>query len=130
MMDRERLDDRLEKGILGLITLILIAGPLLFGSVRVRDELILTGLTIAALGLWLVRFWIRSDYRILWPPFAWAVLAFVAYAIWRYATAEVEYVARLDLNRVILYTAIFFLILDNLNRQEWTQFLVFVLIAV
>ena len=130
MLDRERLDDRLEKCILGLITLVLILAPLMFGSARLRDELVLMGLTVVTLGVWLVRLWIRSEYRILWPPFAWAVVAFVAYAIWRYSSADVEYIARLEINRIILYTAIFFLILDNLNRQEWTQFLVFVLIGV
>lgn len=129
-MDRERLDDRLEKGILGLVTLILIWAPMAFGSVRPRDEMIVAGLTVLALGLWVVRFWVRSEYRILWPPFAWTVIIFVGYVIWQYTRAEVEYVARLDLNRVILYAAIFFLVLDNLNRQEWTQWLVMVLIFV
>src|SRR5215212_317914 len=124
MMDRQRLDDRLEKFILGIVTLILILAPMLFGSVRLRDELILTGLTVVALGAWVVRLWVRSEYRILWPPFAWAVVAFVGYAIWRYTGAQNEYAARLDLNRILLYTAIFFLILDNLNRQESTQFLI------
>src|SRR4051812_22486044 len=117
-MDRERLDDWLEKTILGLVTLILVLAPLLFGSTRVRDELILDGLAVVALAVWIVRFWVRSEYRILWPPFAWAVVAFVGYAIWRYSGSEIEYIARLDLNRILLYTAIFFLVLDNLNRQE------------
>src|SRR4051812_33374720 len=102
MLDRERLDDRLEKCILGLITLILILAPLMFGSARLRDELLLMAITIVTLGVWLVRFWVRSEYRILWPPFAWSVLAFVAYAIWRYTSADVEYLARLEINRIVL----------------------------
>lgn len=129
-MDRERLDAVLEKCILGLVTLVLVLAPLLFGSTLVRDQMILSGLTSIALGVWIVRLWVRSEYRILWPPFAWAVLAFVAYAVWRYKMAEVEYIARLDLNCILLFAAIFFLILDNLNRQEWTQFLVYTLIFV
>ena len=47
-MDRARLDSWLEKGILGIVTLILILAPLLFGSARVRDFQIIQGLTAAA----------------------------------------------------------------------------------
>jgi O-antigen ligase len=129
-MDRERLDRWLEQGILGLVCLILILAPFLFGATRPLDFTYIQGLTAVALGLWIIRFWIRDEYRILWPPFAWAVLAFVAYVIWRYKGAEVEYPARLELNRILVYTALFFIILDNFNTKEWTQVLVCTLIFV
>ena len=127
-MDRARLDSWLEQGILGLVGLILVLAPLLFGATGLDDFAILEGLTAFALVLWCIRFWTRSEYRILWPPIAWVVPVFVGYVIWSYTRADVEYVARVDMNRVLLYGALFFLVLDNLNRQEWTQILIYVMI--
>ncbi len=127
-MDRARLDSWLEQGILGLVTLILIVGPFIFGSAMLYDFMLVQGLTALALVLWCARFWVRADYRMLWPPFAWAIVAFLLYAIWQYSRAEVEFAARLDFNRIIVYAALFFIILDNFNKQEWTQILVFTLV--
>jgi O-antigen ligase len=129
-MDRERLDRWLEHGILSVVCLILVAAPLLFGATRVIDFMWVQGLTSVALVLWMIRFWVRDEYRILWPPFAWAVLVFLAYISWRYTTADVEYIARLEVNKIFVYAAIFFLVLDNFNSKEWTQVIVCALIFV
>jgi O-antigen ligase len=129
-MDRERLDRWLEQAILGLVCLILVAAPALFGSTRQVDFACIQGLTVAALALWMVRFWVRNEYRILWPPIAWGILAFIGYAVWCYTRADVEYNARLEINRILTYVALFFLILDNFNKQERTQLLVCVLVFV
>jgi O-antigen ligase len=129
-MDRERLDRWLEHGILSLVCLILIVAPFLFGATRPIDFVWVQGLTTLALGLWAARFWMRQEYRILWPPFAWAVLAIVGYIVWRYSTADVEYVARLEMNRIFVYTALFFIVLDNFNNKEWTQVIVCALIFI
>lgn len=129
-MDRARLDSWLEKGILGIVTLILILGPLLFGAARVKDFQILQGLAAAAALLWAARLWTREDYRLLWPPFAWTVVAFLAYALWHYSRADVEYIARLEINRIVVYATLFVIILDSLNRQEWSQTLVVTMVFV
>src|SRR5256885_1928739 len=129
-MDREKLDRWLEHGILSLVCLILVAAPLLFGATRTIDFMWIQGLTSVALVLWMIRFWVRREYRVLWPPFAWAVLGFIAYVAWRYTAADVEYVARLEMNKIFVYTAIFFLVLDNFNSKEWTQVIVCTLIFV
>jgi O-antigen ligase len=129
-MDRERLDRWLEQGILGLVCLILVAATFLFGATRTIDFMWVQGLTTAALVLWMVRFWVRAEYRILWPPIAWAILAFVGYVAWRYTRADVEYLARLEMNRIFVYAAIFFIVLDNFNNKEWTRVLVCALIFI
>lgn len=127
-MDRERLDDWCEKGILGLIGLVLIWGPLATGAVRIPDWLVIQFVTIGVALLWGIRVWIRPSYRFLWPPTAWLVLAFVGYALVRYQTATIEYVARDEWIHVLVYGLIFFAILDNLNRQDWVQGVSFALI--
>ena len=129
-MDRQRLDRWLEHGILSLVCIILIVAPFLFGATRLIDFAWVQGLTIVALILWMARFWVRDEYRVLWPPIAWTIVAFVGYVIWRYTTAEIEYFARHEMNQILVYAALFFLILDNFNKQEWTQILVYTLIFV
>ena len=58
----------------------------------------------------------------------WAVIAFVIYAIVRYQQADIEYVARQELIRILVYALLFFIDLNNLARQESTQLLTFVLV--
>jgi O-antigen ligase len=127
-MSREDLDRWCERGILGLVLAILVFGPLATGAVRPLEFLILQGMTVAALALWLLRLWLKEQPKLLWPPICWAVLAFTAYAVARYLTADIEYVARQELIRVLVYAAIFFLVLNNLHRQEMTQLVSFTLI--
>src|SRR5436190_19962713 len=82
-------------------------------------------LTAGVVVLWAARLWIARKHQLLWPPICWAVLAFTAYAIIRYFTADVEYIAREELGRVLVYTFLFFAILNNLHRQETTSILCF-----
>lgn len=127
---KERLDDFCEKGIQVCIFAILGFAPLAFGAARLREFSILAGIEVIALGLWLVRIWVRNQYRMLFPPFAWTVLAFTSYAIFRYHTAEIPYLAREELFRILTYALFFFLVLDNCQKQETMQWLVFIPIAV
>jgi len=123
-MDRERLDNWCERGILALVLAILVFGPLATGAVRPLEFLIVQGLTLGVIGLWVVRVWVKGSFRLLWPPVCWAVLLFVAYAVARYVQADIEYVARQELIRILIYAALFFAIVNNLHRQETTQILV------
>ncbi|MGC3957845.1 MAG: O-antigen ligase family protein [Verrucomicrobiota bacterium] len=124
-IDRETLDRWCERGILGLILGILVFSPLAFGAARLQEFVIVQLLTSAALLLWLARVWLNEKPKFLFPPLGWAVLAFAGYAVGRYLTCDVEYVGRQELLRVLVYAAVFFLVLNNLHRQESTQIIAF-----
>jgi O-antigen ligase len=127
---RDRIDPWCERGILGLVLAILIYSPLATGAVRPQDFLVVQWLTVAILVVWAVRFCINPRHRLLWPPMCWAVLLFMGYAVARYLTADLEYVARQESLKVVLYGFLFFAILNNLHRQETTAIVAGVLIVV
>ena len=120
-MDREQLDGWCERGILGLILAILISAPLATGAVRPQDFLVIEWMTFGVLLLWTCRFWLNPKHRLLWPPVCWLVLLFVLYALGRYLSAEIEFVARQEVLRIFVYAVIFFAVLNNLHRLEFTQ---------
>src|SRR5215831_3741464 len=117
-MNREVLDRWCERGILALVLTLLVFGPLALGAVRALEFSIIKGLTVVVMLLWGCRLWTGARPRLLWPPVCWAVLAFTVYAIARYLTADVEYLARIELLHVLVYSFLFFAILNNLHRQE------------
>ncbi|MGN6554290.1 MAG: O-antigen ligase family protein [Verrucomicrobiota bacterium] len=127
-MNRDVLDKWCERGILGLVLSILVFGPLATGAVRMLDFLVLQGLTLGVMLLWGIRLALKPRTQLLWPPICWAVLAVVAYAVGRYFTSDLEYVARVEMIQVLVYAFLFFAILNNLHRQEHTQLIVFTLI--
>jgi O-antigen ligase len=123
-VDHEQLDSWCEKGILGLVLAILVYSPLAFGAVPQGDRdyfIVVEWLTVLILAVWLVRFCINPKHRLLWPPVCWGVLVFVAYAVGRYLTAEVEFLARQEMIKVLVYATLFFAVLNNLHKQETTQ---------
>ncbi|HXJ58583.1 MAG TPA: O-antigen ligase family protein [Verrucomicrobiae bacterium] len=123
-MEREQLDNYCEKGILGLVLVILVYSALAFGGLPQGGFdyfLVVEWLAVVMLLIWLVRFWVNPKHRLLWPPMCWPVLAFVGYAIGRYLTADIEYLARQELIKVLIYAALFYAIVNNLHRQETTQ---------
>lgn len=126
---REWIDSYCEKGILGLFLAILIVGTLAIGGVRPSEFALIQGLTVGMLGLWAVRLWANRHFRLLWPPICWAVLAFIAYALIRCRWVEVEYPARLELNRVLVYGTIFFTLVNNVSRRNTTTLICMVLIV-
>lgn len=127
-MNRDVLDRWCERGILAFILSILVIGPLAYGAVDTIPFLIIQGLTALVLVLWMARLWLNPRPKILWPPICWAVVAFCLYAIARYFTADIEYVARQELIRVLVYAFLFFAILNNLHRQEFSQIAVLTLV--
>lgn len=134
------LDRWCERGILALVIAILVVTPLAFGgrpqsAVGCRLDFLLLDpffvahwLAIAVCALWLCRIWLTPNRPFLWPPISWAVLAFVAYAIGRYWYADIEYVARQELIRILVYAFLFFAIINNLQRQDSAQIVSFTLI--
>jgi O-antigen ligase len=116
-----RIDFVLERLIWLLVLAVLAVGPISKGYAQPSDFVLGLWLGIAAVAVWILRLWFTPQHRLLWPPACYAVLAFTGYAIWRYTQAPIEYVARQELLRVLLYAAMFFVFLNNLSRQEATQ---------
>jgi O-antigen ligase len=127
-MNREALDKFCERGILGLVLAILVFGPLAMGAVDAPEFLVVQTLTLGVMLLWALRLWASPKPQLLWPPICWVVLAFAIYAIARYFTADIEYVARQELIQVLMYAFLFFAIVNNLYRQEVAQIIGFTLI--
>lgn len=120
-MNHEALDKFFERGILGLVLAILVFGPLAMGAVEAWPFLVVQALTIGVLIFWALRLWFSPKPQLLWPPICWAVAAFVVYAIARYWTAEIEYVARMELIQVLVCAFLFFAVVNNLYRQDYSQ---------
>ena len=127
-MNREAMDKFCERGILALLLAILVFSPLAMGAVGAPEFLIVQGLTIGVMLLWALRLWAGPKPQLLWPPICWAVLAFTIYAVARYLTADIEYVARKEMIQVLMYAFLFFAIVNNLYRQEAAQIIGFTLI--
>jgi O-antigen ligase len=127
-MNREALDKFFERGILALVLAILVFAPLAMGAVDAWAFLVVQGLTIGVMVLWTARIWFSPKPQFLWPPLCWVVLAFTIYAVARYLTANIEYVARQELIQVLVCAFLFFAIVNNLYRQEFSQIISFTLI--
>ncbi|HSY10078.1 MAG TPA: O-antigen ligase family protein [Candidatus Dormibacteraeota bacterium] len=127
-MNREAWDNFFERGILALVLAILVFGPLAMGAVGAWELLVVQGLTVGVMLLWALRLWISPKPQLLWPPVCWVVLAFTIYAVARYLTADIEYVARQELIQVLICAFLFFAIVNNLYRQEFSQIISFTLI--
>ena len=121
LLDREILDTWCERVILGLTLLVLFYAPLATGAVRAQDFVPIEWLTIAILVVWAIRFAVNPKHRLLWAWVCWPVLAFMGYAVYRYFNAEIEYVARQELIRILVYGSLFFAILHNLHGLETTH---------
>ena len=119
-----------ERGMLLLLLGALIFAPVAFGSVYVWTFLVLQGFALGIALLWLVRLWGGYKPKLLWPPLGWAVLAFVAYAIARYFTTDVEYVARQELIRLLLFAFLFLVIISNLYDQDSAELVTYTLTVV
>src|SRR5665213_815548 len=127
---RRNLDWWCERGILTLVLAALVFAPLAFGAVHAWAFLVVQALVMGVLALWAVRLWGGHKPKLLWPPLAWAVTAFVLYAVARYFTADIEYVARLELIRILLYAFLFLAVVSNLYSQDAAETISYTLTAV
>lgn len=101
-----------------------------FGGKFPASFLVIQGATVAALAFWIARFWLQRPFRLLWPPVCWGVLAFLLYAVARCRMVEVEYVGRQQWIHVLVYGAIFLIVLNNLNRKNSAMIVSLTLISV
>ncbi len=127
-MNREALDKFCERGILAFVLAILVFGPLAMGAVDAPAFLVIQALTIGVMLLWALRLWASPRPQLLWPPVCWVVLAFAIYAVARYLTADIEYVARQEMIQVLVFAFLFFAVVNNLYRQESAQIIGFTLV--
>lgn len=127
---RKNLDWWCERGILTLVLAALVFAPLAFGAVYTWTFLVIQGLALGVAALWLTRIWGGYKPKLLWPPLAWAVLAFVLYAGARYWTSDIEYIARLELLRMLIYAFFLLAVMSNLYDQESSEVVTYVLTAV
>ena len=127
-MDREDLDNLCERSILFLVLGILVFAPLAFGAVDAWAFLVVQALTIGVMLAWALRLWNDPKPKLLWPPLCWVVLAFAIYAVGRYLTADIEFVARQEMIQVVIYAFLYFAIVNNLYRQEYAQVVSFTLV--
>ena len=128
-MSREQLDRWCDRGILGLVLGILVLGPIAMGGAPAVTFIVLQILAGLTLVLWAARLWLNPRPQLLWPPMCWAVIVFVLYAIARYFTADIEYVARKEVIRVLVYGFLFFVVLNYLHRQERVQLITLTLVG-
>ena len=141
-MNREATDKFCERGILVLVLAILVFTPLAFGGhsqppvgskldfLIVAPFNIVKWMTLAVMALWAARLWLMPRPKLLWPPVCWAVVAFTLYAIIRYLTADIEYVARAEMIQIVMYAFLFLAIVNNLHRQESAQLITLALVFV
>ena len=128
-MDRKALDNLCEKGILLLILSALIFSALATGAVRTMEFAIVQGLTAAAAILWILRIWVYPKRkRLLFPPVAWAALSFLVYGIYHYFNADVEYTARQEMLRLVVYILIFLVVMNNLLKSDYVQLILYALV--
>jgi O-antigen ligase len=124
---------------MGAVLAILVWAPLAYAAVRVQPGeedaphlygfLVVQALIAFALVLWAIRCFTQRPFRLLWPPVCWGVVAFIIYAIWRCQHVDIEYLGPQQLLSVILYGALFFLVLNNFTRKESATIVAVVLIA-
>jgi len=87
------------------------------GAVDALEFVVIQGLTVAVMLVWAAAIVDQPETKIVLAAAGWAVLAFAALAIGRYLTADIEYVARLEIIQVLMYAFLFFAIVTILYRQ-------------
>lgn len=127
-VDCARLDAWLGRFISGLLITILVTGPVLFGALRDQDFFWIQVLGVIATAAWLVRLWLVPR-PIFLPPILWPLAAFCIYAIIRYYTSDVEYLARKEVVRVLFYMMFFMLALNHFRDAKLADIAVAVLLV-
>ena len=126
MRDKKTWDELLERTLTILVPGLVVLNALLFGGVQNPEFS-----ALAAFGcvLWAARFWLNRSHRLLFHPVVLPLLGFLAYAAYRTQQVDVTYPARMELLALGTTTAVFLLSLNNLQRQETTQWAVAILVT-
>ncbi len=129
MWDRDEWDEVCEHAMVAVLLALVTVGVVAFGGVRGSELALMGGLATVALGLWIFRLWINPSQRLLLPPLLWPGLGFVAYAVWRAMNTDVTYPARRELLLIVIVAIVFLVALNNLYRQEPTQWVIHALVV-
>jgi O-antigen ligase len=127
-MDREVLDTACKRAIWVVCLAALLWGPFAFGAVQTAPFLVLLGLTLILIVLWIVRLWLTPKIRLRWSTACFGVLLFAAYAIGRYHTADIPYVAKEELTRILVYAALFFVVLNSFQDPKSIKPVIYALV--
>jgi len=128
-VNRRTLDSYCERGIVGLVLAALVYSALDTGAVRTLEFVVVEWLVAASGLLWVARTWLEPRHnRLLFPPVGWCLLLFLGYALFHYVQADVEYTARREVLRLLVYALLFFVALNNLHKSEWAQMTLYVLV--
>ncbi len=128
-MNREKADRWLGGALVALVLVQVLCGVLFTGMVRPQDFLIAQGLAIPILLLWVARLWTREKPGVLWPPVCWFGTVFVVYAVIRTSGADIPYVARSELLRILVYGATFIAALQSFHSRGALRALLWTLVA-
>ncbi len=128
-MNREKADRWLGVALVALILTLVLCGVMFTGMVRPQDFLIAQGLAIPILLLWVARLWTRKEPGVLWPPVCWFGAIFVVYAIIRTFGADLPYIARSELLRILVYTTTFFVALQSFHSRGALRALLWTLVG-
>jgi O-antigen ligase len=127
-MNNAAIDRFFECVILAFVLAILVFAPLAMAAVGTREFLVVQGLTMVVMSLWALRILFNPRIQFFWPPICWVVLVFALYAVARYFTADLEYVARQEMIQTLIYAFLFLAIINNLTAKEHAQIIAFTLI--
>lgn len=128
-MNRESADHWLQRATVAILLAQLVLGVAMTGMVRTEDFIIAQGLTVGLILLWLARIWLNKSFELFWPPVCWAAAAGAIYAIVLTAKADVPYVAKLELQRILVYFTVFISALNSFRRRGAVRLLVATVIA-
>ncbi|MFQ3167538.1 MAG: O-antigen ligase [Limisphaerales bacterium] len=107
----------------------LVFSALATGAVRPLEFAVVELLVAAAGILWVARIWLEPRRnRLLIPPVGGCLLLILGYALFHYLRADVEYTARAEVLRLLVYALLFFVVLNNLHKSDWTQLALYVLV--
>ena len=126
--DHTRLEAWLARIIGALLIAILVAAPLLTGASRDQDFAWIQVLGVLAAALWLVRLRL-NPHPIFIPPMVWPLVAFCIYAIIRYFTSDIEYLARKELVHVLFYMMFFGIALNHFRNAKLIDMTVSILLT-
>ena len=99
------------------------------GAVRPLEFVVVEWLVAAAGLLWVARIWLEPRRnRLLFRPVGECLLLVLGYALFHYLRSDVEYTARTEVLRLLVYALLFFVVLNNLHKSDWTQLALYVLV--
>lgn len=119
-----------EFSIFAIVALVLIVGPLNFGSRELDAQSWLQIASLALLPLWMIRLNCLAEPVFVWTRITLPALAFVGYMLVWYACSDVKWLARQEFLTFLTYLVLFLVVVNNLQRRWQLQALFWIIAAV